>query len=78
MRNWVSTGGLNEGTISIRFQDLGRDPKNLPRIVDQRVMSDEELDSYPPADDFITEQHRQDQIALRRAGFNRWAPFPQP
>jgi Protein of unknown function (DUF1214) len=24
--NWVSTGGLNQGTISIRFQDLGGDP----------------------------------------------------
>ena len=77
--NWVSTGGLNEGTISIRFQDLGRDPKNPPRIIDQRVMSHEELHSYLPADDFVTEQHRKDQIALRRAGFNkRWAPFPQP
>ena len=79
VRNWVSTGGLNQGTISIRFQDLGRDPKNLPRIVDQRVMSHEELHSYLPADDFITEQHRKDQIAVRKAGFNkRWAPFPQP
>jgi hypothetical protein len=65
--------------MSIRFQRLGPDPKNLPRIVAQRVMSDEELHSYLPADDFITEQHRQDQIALRKAGFNnRWAPFPQP
>ncbi|HET6731952.1 DUF1214 domain-containing protein [Mycobacterium sp.] len=77
--NWVSTGGLNQGTISIRFQDLGPDPQNLPRIVDQRVMTHEELQSYLPADDFITEQQRADQIALRKAGFNkRWAPFPQP
>jgi Protein of unknown function (DUF1214) len=79
VRNWVSTGGLNQGTISIRFQDLGPDPKNLPRIVDQRVMSHEELHSYLPADDFVTVQQRKDQIALRKTGFNkRWAPFPQP
>ena len=25
VRNWVSTGGLNQGTVSIRFQDL--DPR---------------------------------------------------
>jgi hypothetical protein len=77
--NWVSTGGLNQGTISIRFQDLGPDPQNLPRIVDQRVMTHEELQGFLPADDFVTEQQRADQIALRKAGFNkRWAPFPQP
>ncbi|HJT96590.1 MAG TPA: DUF1214 domain-containing protein [Mycobacterium sp.] len=77
--NWVSTGGLNQGTISIRFQDLGPQPQNLPRIVDQRVMTHEELESYLPTGDFVTEQQRADQIALRKAGFNkRWAPFPQP
>ena len=35
--NWVSTGGLNQGTIAIRFQDLA-DNGNAPRIVDQRVV----------------------------------------
>lgn len=79
-RNWVSTGGLNQGTISIRFQNLDPDPnnENPPSIVDQRVMSHDELRNYLPANDFVTEQQRADQIALRKAGFNkRWAPFPQ-
>ena len=76
--NWISTGGLNQGTISIRFQELGPEPQNLPRIVDQRVMTHEELHGYLPAGDFVTDQQRADQIALRKAGFNkRWAPFPQ-
>jgi hypothetical protein len=78
-RNWVSTGGLNQGTISIRFQDLGPDPQNLPTIVDQRVMTHEELRRFLRAEDFVTTQQRDRQIALRKAGFNkRWAPFPQP
>jgi hypothetical protein len=76
--NWISTGGLNQGTISIRFQDLGPEPQNLPRIVDQRVLTHEELHAFLPAGDFVTDQDRADQIALRKAGFNkRWAPFPQ-
>jgi hypothetical protein len=76
--NWISTGGLNQGTISIRFQDLGPEPQNLPRIVDQRVLTHEELHAFLSAGDFVTDQDRADQIALRKAGFNkRWAPFPQ-
>ncbi len=76
--NWISTGGLKQGTISIRFQDLGPEPQNLPRIVDQRVLTHEELHAFLPAGDFVTDQERADQIALRKAGFNkRWAPFPQ-
>lgn len=79
--NWVSTGGLNQGAISIRFQDLDPDPnnENPPRIVDQRVMSHEELRNYLPPQDFITEQQRAEQLALRKAGYDRrWAPYPQP
>ncbi|HEX2286675.1 MAG TPA: DUF1214 domain-containing protein, partial [Mycobacterium sp.] len=79
--NWISTGGLNQGTIAIRFQDLEPDPnnENPPRIVDQRVMSHEELRNYLSPDAFVTEQQRAEQLALRKAGYNkRWAPFPQP
>ncbi|MGE2691370.1 hypothetical protein [Mycolicibacterium pulveris] len=78
--NWISTGGLNQGAISIRFQDLGPDPdQNRPRILDQRVMSHEELRNYLPPEDFITEQQRAEQLALRKAGYDRrWAPYPQP
>lgn len=74
--NWVSTSGLNQGTIAIRFQDLGDD---APHIVNQRVVSHAALPGYLPADAFVTETQRRDQLALRKAGFNkRWAPYPQP
>jgi hypothetical protein len=76
--NWVSTGGLNEGLISIRFQNLdtGGQP---PRILDQRVLSQAELADYLPANAFVTQEQRNQQLALRKAGYNtRWAPYPQP
>ena len=78
MYNWVSTGGLNQGTFSIRFQDLGTTP---PTIVNSKVVKISELDDpgvLPPETDFVTPQEREEQIALRQAGFNnRFAPFPQ-
>ena len=78
--NWVSTGGLNQGTIAIRFQDLA-DNGNPPRIVDQRVVPLAEAGSFFPDDEryFADTEERADQLALRKAGFNkRWAPYPQP
>ncbi len=80
--NWVSTGGLNQGTISIRFQNLGGggDPATatLPTVTSQ-VVSLDELGTVLPADAFdFTYQDRAHQIALRQAGFNnRFAPYPQ-
>ncbi|MFZ0833525.1 MAG: DUF1214 domain-containing protein, partial [Mycobacterium sp.] len=79
--NWISTGGLNQGTISIRFQDLDPNIADPPRIVDQQVVLLAEVESFFPDDPryFVTEQQRADQLALRKAGFdNRWAPYPQP
>ncbi|WP_353612107.1 DUF1214 domain-containing protein [Mycobacterium sp. IS-3022] len=74
--NWVSTSGLNQGTLAIRFQDLGDD---APSIVNHGVMSHDALPGFLPADAFVTETQRRDQLALRKAGFNkRWAPYPQP
>jgi hypothetical protein len=75
--NWVSTGGLNQGTISIRFQDLPLDPTDLP-TVSSRVVTVDQLASILPASDFVTPAYRQAQIAARQAGFdNRFAPYPQ-
>jgi hypothetical protein len=80
--NWVSTGGLNQGTISIRFQNLGGggDPAEatLPTVA-SRVVAINELPTVLPANAFdFTYQDREDQIALRQAGFNnRFAPYPQ-
>ncbi|WNG94452.1 DUF1214 domain-containing protein [Mycobacterium sp. ITM-2016-00318] len=76
-KNWVSTGGLNQGTFSIRFQDLGT---TAPRIVSYEVVDNDQLSSKLPADAFIPagDPYRQDQIADRQAGFNnRFAPFVQ-
>jgi hypothetical protein len=75
--NWVSTGGLNQGTISIRFQDLGNS-STLP-TVSSRVVSLDDLPSVLPADTiYATTQDRLKQIADRKSGFNnRFAPYPQ-
>jgi hypothetical protein len=81
--NWIDTGGLHQGTISIRFQDLGPDPDdtNAPRIVDQQVIDVADASQFF-ADDpkyVVTAQQREDQLAARKAGFDRrWSPFPQP
>jgi hypothetical protein len=69
--NWISTSDLNQGVLAIRFQDIDPTSPNQPRIVDQRVMTHEELHEFLPEDDFITEQERLDQLELRKAGFDR-------
>lgn len=81
--NWIDTGGLHQGTISIRFQDLGPDPnnENAPRIVDQQVIDvDDAVDFYANDPKYrVTAQQREDQLATRKSGFdNRWAPYVQP
>ena len=80
VKNWVSTGGLNQGTISIRFQDLQPDPGNVnaPKILSQEVISVDDADElFPDEPRFFVD--RAVQLAERKDGFNkRWAPFPQP
>ena len=69
----MSTGGLNQGTFSIRFQDLG---DTAPTIVGYEVVDNDQLSTKLPADAFIPEgdPYRQNQIAERQAGFdNRFA-----
>ena len=75
--NWVSTGGLNQGTASIRFQDLG---SGSPTVSSQVVKISELHDPgvLPPGTVWVTPDERDTQIAARQAGFNnRFAPFPQ-
>jgi hypothetical protein len=76
--NWVSTGGLNQGTISIRFQDLPLNPTHLPTVT-SRVVSLDQLATVLPANTvYVTPEQRRAQIAARKAGFdNRFAPYPQ-
>jgi hypothetical protein len=77
--NWVSTGGLNQGTISIRFQDLDMNSTTLPTVSSQVVSLDDLPTVLPAGTVYATEQDRLDQIALRKSGFdNRFATYPQP
>ncbi len=79
--NWVSTGGLNQGTVSIRFQDLAESGA-MPTVSTMPVMTHDQLHGVLPAGDFIPadelEAYRAAQIAARQEGFNRrFAPLPQ-
>jgi hypothetical protein len=76
--NWVSTGGLNQGTIAIRFQEIDLTAAANPTVRSQ-VVSLSELGSVLPAGTVVvTPAERAAQIAARGAGFNRrFAPYPQ-
>ncbi|CAN5491538.1 hypothetical protein BH09ACT8_BH09ACT8_39020 [soil metagenome] len=76
--NWVSTGGLNQGIISMRFQNLDPESAATPSVQSQLVKLDE-LNNYLPAGTvYVTPDERTAQLALRKAGFDkRWAPYLQ-
>ena len=77
--NWVSTGGLNQGTISIRFQDLDPDNSTLPTVSSQVVSLAQLPSVLPPGTVYVTDDQREDQLELRKAGYDkRFAPYPQP
>jgi hypothetical protein len=77
--NWVSTGGLNQGTISMRFQDLDPDSTDLPTVSSQVVSLDQLPLAVPMGTVYYTAQQRAEQLMTRKAGFdNRFAPYPQP
>jgi hypothetical protein len=77
--NWVSTGGLSQGTISIRFQDLDPNSAAVPTVSSEVVPLDELAGVLPAGTVYATPAQRQEQIALRQSGFdNRFAPYPQP
>lgn len=73
--NWVSTGGLNQVTISLRFQGLPTEPTDPPTVQSQVVS----LKDLPPELVYITSAQREQELADRKAGFDkRFAPYPQP
>ena len=76
--NWISTGGLNQGIISMRFQDLDPDSSDVPGV-QSVVVRLEDLDEHLPAGTvYVTAAERAAQLATRKAGFDkRWAPYPQ-
>ncbi|MGX9671113.1 DUF1214 domain-containing protein [Mycobacterium sp. HM-7] len=76
--NWVSTGGLNQGTISIRFQDLDPTGTNLPKVSSQVVALSDLGTVLPAGTTYVTAAERQAALDERKAGFDkRFAPYPQ-
>jgi hypothetical protein len=78
--NWVSTGGLNQGTINLRFQDLDPSNSTNPTYTSAVVkVSDLRNPGVLPAETvYYTPTQRADQLAKRTAGYNnRFAPYPQ-
>lgn len=76
--NWVSTGGLNQGTISIRFQDIDPAVTQLPTVSARVVPLSQLASELPPTTQYVTQEQRAAQLATRKAGFdNRFAPYPQ-
>jgi hypothetical protein len=76
--NWVSTGGLNRGTISIRFQDLDPTDTNLPKVSSQVVALSDLGTVLPAGTTYVTAAQRQAALDERKAGFDkRFAPYPQ-
>ena len=77
--NWVSTGGLNQGTMSIRFQDIDQADPNDPKVSSQVVKLAQLGSVLPSGTVYFTPLQRAEQILERKAGFDRrFAPYPQP
>jgi hypothetical protein len=76
--NWVSTGGLNQGTISIRFQDFDPNSNTDPTVSSQVVPLDQLATVLPGTTVYVTAEERRAQIAQRQLGYNRrYTPYPQ-
>jgi hypothetical protein len=78
VRNWVSTGGLAQGTMAIRFQTLDAGNPLLPKVSSQVVALGDLASVLPAGTVYVTPAERAAQLAARAAGFNRrFAPYPQ-
>lgn len=76
--NWVSTGGLNQGTMAIRFQSIDPLDPHKPTVSSQVVPLSELVSVLPEGSPLITPVGREVQLAARGEGFNRrFAPYPQ-
>ena len=76
--NWVSTGGLNQGIISMRFQNVA-EPEQSPPTVSSEVVSIAQLGTVLPGTTvYVTPEERAAQLAARQLGYDkRYAPYPQ-
>lgn len=76
--NWLSTGGLNQGIISMRFQNLDPESTDTPGVGTVVVKLADLPDYLPAGTVFVSPAERAVQLAARKAGFDkRWAPYPQ-
>jgi len=76
--NWVSTGGLNQGTISMRFQNVTDPEQDRPTVGSAVVLIDELAAVLPGTTVHVTDDERAAQLAARQFGYNkRYAPYPQ-
>ena len=76
--NWISTGGLNQGTISIRFQDFDNSSQAAPTVRSEVIAIDHLGAVLPGTTVYVTAAERAAQIAQRQLGYNRrYAPYPQ-
>lgn len=76
--NWVSTGGLNQGTMAIRFQAIDPDNPTNPTVSSQVVALGDVSSVLPAGTVYVTPAERAVQIATRQEGFDRrFAPYPQ-
>lgn len=76
VHNWVSTGGLNTGTISIRFQDLDLSSSQTPTLTSAVVAHSDLGSVLPPTTVFVTPAQRAAQVAERTTGFARRFGMP--
>jgi hypothetical protein len=76
--NWISTGGLNQGTMAIRFQSIDPNDPVKPTVSSQVVPLSDLASVLPAGTVTLTPAERAAQLAARGAGFDRrFAPYPQ-
>ena len=76
--NWVSTGGLNQGIISMRFQNVAEPEQDAPTVGSEVVPIDQLATVLPATTVYVTPEQRAAQLATRLLGYDkRYAPYPQ-
>jgi hypothetical protein len=76
--NWIDTGGLNQGILPIRFQNIDPNTTTVPTLSAQTVTLDQLASVLPATTEYVTPEERAAQLAARNYGYERrYAPFPQ-
>lgn len=76
LANWVSTGGLNQGTTFARWQGLDPNATVQPTLTTQVVTLDQLKSVLPSTTVYYTAEQRAQQIAERQSGYTlRTAPY---